>query len=179
MINGAFIGRTYYMLWWLGGSVLSLIGAALMYITQIDSPHALVYVASALLSGGSSAFCIASFPVVQAKVPSSDVADATTLIGCLQVGSQALSLALANCIFFNSAASGIEHILPGLPTSTLQRGIAGARASILGSVDTDTQTRILQAVLVALRDVWIQIMGISALAVVLSVFMGWGKVPKT
>ena len=150
-----------------------------MYVTKVDSARALVYVASALLGAGTAAFFLASFAVVQAKVPRSDVTDATTLVGCVQVGSQAVSLALVNCIYFNRASSGIRHILPDVPTSTLQMGIAGARASILGSVDKETQAQILQVVLVAIKDVWIHVMSISALAVILSLFMEKGTMPRT
>ena len=160
-----------YFLWYLAGSLISVVGSALMITVKTNTSHVRVYVASFLMGGGSCLYVLGSYAVVQAKVPVERVSDATALVGCLQAGSQAISVALADCIFFNTAENGIQRILPGVSRTTLQAGITGARASILKSLPDEQRKMVVQAVLNAIKNVWVHCLATSILSVLLTSLM--------
>ena len=177
LLNGTLMRSSYYIVWYILGSLLSVAGAALMVITRVNTVHAIVYVASSMLGLGSGLYVLTSYAVVQAKTPQARITEATTLVGCTQVGSQAISLALANCIFFNRAAAGIRRVLPDVPTGAIQTGIAGARASLLAGLSDSERSQVVEAVQVAIRNVWIHVLTISVLSVVLTFAMKRERMP--
>ena len=100
-----------------------------------------------------------------------DAQHAGTLFGIIDTISGAVSVAIANCVFLNQATSGIQKILPGVDRSTLQSAIAGAGAPITQGLSDTQQDGVLQAILSAIKDVWIQLMATAGLSVILSLFM--------
>ncbi|KAI9658764.1 MAG: hypothetical protein M1821_002324 [Bathelium mastoideum] len=179
LVTGSLVERLgYYAFWYMGGSLLAIAGTALMYTVDSASSHARIYGYSVLFSAGLSLYIQASYPLAQAKVRPSQASDAVTIIGCTQLGSVAVFLAVADSIFFNRAANGIQHILPDVPRSTVQAYISGVGAQVFRDLPEETKQQVLDKVLRAIQDVWAQALAAAVFSFVTSIFMKREKKPS-
>ena len=106
LLTGTILERLgYYMPWYLIGSAIAVLGTALMLRVDTETSFTAIYGYTVLLSAGTCLYIQASYPVSQAKVGAAYRSNATTLIGCTQAGSIAISLAVSNSIFFNRVPS--------------------------------------------------------------------------
>ena len=167
----------YYALWYMVGSLLAVAGTALMYTIDRASTHAQIYGYSVLFSAGVSLYIQASYPLAQAKVRPDQASDAVTIIGCTQLGSIAIFLAVANSVFLNRAVDNIQHILPDVPRSTLQAAISGVGAQIFRDLPEETKKQILDRVSGAIRDVWALALAAAVLSFITAMFMKREKKP--
>lgn len=170
--NGAIMASTgYYSPWYLFGGICTLIGEALLYTIKVSTSTSSVYGYTALAGIGSGAFIQASFSVAQAKVGKAQIPIAIGFITCAQISGGAIALAIANSVFLNKASDSIAALLPSVPTSEIQAAIAGAGSKFIKSLDRQTQTDVLEAIVSAMSRVWILGMTAGALVIVLSLLM--------
>lgn len=174
--NGAIMTITgYYFPWYVAGGVFTLIGGALMYTVDNESSTARVYGYSILLAVGAGAFVQASFSVAQAKVKPDMIPLAIGFITAAQIGGITIALAVANSIFLNKSVSGIQAVLPGIPEDQVQEAISGAESAFLNALDDLTQTRVLEAIVDAMKDVYILEIVAGALGLLLAFLMKPGE----
>ncbi|KAL8715495.1 MAG: hypothetical protein Q9220_000830 [cf. Caloplaca sp. 1 TL-2023] len=174
--NGAIMSTTgYYFPWYVVGGVFNLIGAALMYTVDNDSSTARVYGYSILLAIGAGAFVQASFSVAQAKVEPHMIPLAIGFITAGQIGGVTISLAIANSVFLNKSSNGISAILPNVPKEQVQAAISGAGSMFLDALDDATKQKVLEAIVNAMKNVYILDIVAGALALVLSFLMKPGE----
>ncbi|KAL9112885.1 MAG: hypothetical protein Q9227_002962 [Pyrenula ochraceoflavens] len=178
LLTGFLVERIgYYAYWYLTGSLLAVAGTALMYTINNTSSHARIYGYSVLFSAGLSLYIQASYPLAQAKVRPTQSSDAVTIIGCTQLGSIAIFLAVANSIFLNRATDGIQQVLPDIPRSTVQAAISGTDAQIFRDLPEERKARVLSMVMSAIKDVWILAIAAAALSFIIAIFMRKEKKP--
>jgi hypothetical protein len=116
MLNGDMMAKVgYYMPWYLTGSILSLIGASLLYTIHVDTSNAKIYGYSVLTAFGVGLFSQAGFPIAQVKADPKRLSQAVAFMGIGQVGGITLALMIANGIFLNESTKQIAQILPGTP----------------------------------------------------------------
>ncbi|KAI1078228.1 major facilitator superfamily-domain-containing protein [Whalleya microplaca] len=172
VLSGAIVSKTgVYMPWFLGGSILAVIGSALMYTTTINTDIARIYGYTVILGFGVGSYSQLSFSVGQAKVGLERVADVTAFIGFGQMGGIALALSIANSVFLNRATIGIASVVPDAPVSEIQTAIQGAGNSFFESLSSSQRTAVLDAIVDSMNDAYILVMAGAALSVVLAVFM--------
>ncbi|KAL8899954.1 MAG: hypothetical protein Q9192_001320 [Flavoplaca navasiana] len=70
----------YYKPWYLGGSILALIGGVLMSTVKVHTSTSAIYGFEVLLGIGTGAYTQAAFAVVQAVIPSKDAGSGITLM---------------------------------------------------------------------------------------------------
>ena len=178
LLTGSLVERLgYYAYWYMAGSLLAVAGTALMYTIQNTTSHARIYGYSVLFSAGLSLYIQASYPLAQAKVRPNQASDAVTIIGCTQLGSIAISLAVSNSIFLNRAADDIQHILPDVPRSTVQAAISGIGSQIFRDLPEGQKEQVLDRILGAIRDVWAQALAAAVLSFITALFMKREKKP--
>ncbi|KAL8638513.1 MAG: hypothetical protein Q9228_004336 [Teloschistes exilis] len=174
--NGAIMSITgYYFPWYVVGGVFNLIGAALMYTVNNGSSTARVYGYSILIAIGSGAFVQASFSVAQAKVKPEVIPLAIGFITAGQIGGVTISLAIASSVFLNKSTDGIQAILPDVPKEQVQALISGAGSAVLNGLDGATREHVLEAIVNALKNVYILDIVAGALALVLAFLMKPGE----
>lgn len=170
--NGIVMGILgYYMPWYFVGSILVVVGGSLMYTVTLETSTATIYGFSVIAALGTGLFSQASFPVSQAKVSPSKVADSTAFIGCAQIGGIALSLAISNSIFLNQATSRISAIMPDADIASIKQAISGAGGSFFQSFNDAQKIAVQRALVSTISDLYIMIIAAGALALILSVFM--------
>ena len=110
-------------------------------------------------------------PVMSTLVASEHIADAGTGSGCIDTLCAPISVGIANSIFINRAMLGIQEILPDTSRAAVHSAIAGVGASLTNELPRGRTTAVLQAVLDAIKDVWIQMIATTSLSLILSMFM--------
>lgn len=172
MLNGAMMAKVgYYMPWYLFGSVLAVIGSALLYTIDLDTPHAKIYGYSVLTAFGVGLFSQAGFPVAQVKALPEQLSQAVAFIGIGQVGGITLALTISNSIFLNRATTKIQGILPGVPRATVQQTVLGLGNSFFGSLEPRQRTQVLVGIIESIDEALITVIAAAALCLILSVFM--------
>ena len=178
LLTGSLVERLgYYAYWYMAGSLLAVAGTALMYTIDSASSHARMYGYSVLFSAGVSLYIQASYPLAQAKVRSNQASDAVTIIGCTQLGSIAIFLAVANSIFLNRAIDAIQEILPDASRSTLQAAISGIGAQTFRDLPEETRKHVFDRISDAIRDVWTLALAAAVLSFITAIFMKKEKKP--
>ena len=172
MVSGAVLGKFgMYMPWYLGGSILAVIGAALMRTVSVNASTSVVYGFTIILAAGIGCFVQASFPVAQAKVPKHDVPASVALIGCAQLSGLALSFSVAYSIFINTATNQLAVILPSAPAAEVQAAIVGVGSNTFGALPDVQKEQVLQAVTNSISYVYDQVLAGAVLSLVLALFM--------
>ncbi|KAI4254712.1 MAG: hypothetical protein L6R42_007084, partial [Xanthoria sp. 1 TBL-2021] len=109
-----------------------------------------------------------SGPAMSAIVANEHIKDAGTVFGCIDTISGAIAVGIANCVFVNRATDNIQRILPDTPKVVVQEAITGVGASLTDQLEPAVKKAILQAILDAIRNAWIQMTTTAALSLVLS-----------
>lgn len=161
----------WYMPWYLAGSALIIIGAALMRTMDPTTSHAAFYGYSVILSAGVGAFVQASFPVAQAKVPEQHGADVVAFLGCAQLSALAVAFSVANSVFLNRASDQIAHVLPARSRTEVQTAVSGVGAQVFAGLPDEVKTAVLAAVSNAISKVYDQVLAAGFVSFVIAVFM--------
>ncbi|KAL8930477.1 MAG: hypothetical protein Q9208_000661 [Pyrenodesmia sp. 3 TL-2023] len=164
-------GLGWYKLWFISGSSLALVMSICLYTTELDTSRGKIYAYLVLGGIGIGLYAMNSAPVMAALVATEHVADASTVFGCIDTISGAISVAIANCIFVNRATDNIQRILPDTPRAIVQDTITGVGASLIDELSPSARTAVLQAILDGIKDAWAQMIATAALSLFLSFFM--------
>ena len=165
-----------YMPWYVGGSTLVIVGAALMHTTDVGSAAADVFGYPIIIGAGIGCFCQASFAIAQAKVAPTDIPIAVAFIGCAHITGICVCFAIAYGVFLNTATNQIATILPNSATSEIQQSIIGVGSSIFSTLDQVQELQVLEAVNSSIRNVWIQVLAAGALSFVMALVMKYERV---
>ena len=161
----------WYKLWFITGSGLALVMSIFLYKTDIDTSHDKIYGYLILGGIGTGLYAMNAGPVMSAIVAKENVADASTVFGCVDTICGAFSVGVANSIFVNRATDNIQRVLPDTPRAIVQEGIAGVGASLTKDLPPLIGIAVLHATLDAIQDVWIQLVATAAFSFVLSLFL--------
>ncbi|KAL2833999.1 efflux pump antibiotic resistance protein [Aspergillus pseudoustus] len=169
MLNGALMAQFgFYMPWYLLGSILALVGSALLYTISAETSTARIFGYSVLTAFGAGLYSQAGFAVAQVKVPSAQLSQAVAYIGVGQIGGIALALTLAESIFLNQATARISTLLPEESRSDIQAAILGAKAELFGRLGAVVSRQVLDAIVRSLNDVFVMMIVASGLSVLLA-----------
>ena len=172
IFNGAVMGKYgYYMPWYLLGGTLSIIGGALFRLVGVDTSANAIYGYSVLIGLGSGLFVQASFAVSQAKVDPQSIPLAVAFIGCGQITGITFALTISSSIFLNEATNKISNILPHVPRALVQQAISGVDGAFFNTFNAADRSRILDAIVQSINNVYLMVVAAGGVAVVLSVFM--------
>ena len=172
LLSGCLITKfSSYKLWFITGSSLALIMSVCLYTTEINTSHGTIYGYLILGGVGTGLYAMNAGPVMSAIVAKEHIADASTVFGCVDTLCGAFSVGVANSIFVNRASDSIQKLLPSTSRATVQELIAGVGASLTNELSPPLRIAVLQAVLAAIKDVWVQMIGTAALSFVLSLFL--------
>ena len=161
----------YYKIWFIGGSTLSLIMATCLYTLQLDTSHGKIYGYQIIGGVGTGLYAMNAGPVMAAIVSKEHVADASAIFASVDTLCGAVAVGIANSIFVNQASNSIQELLPTSPRATVQEAIAGVGASLTDDLSPELATAVVEAVLAAIQNAWIQMMATAALSLVLAFFL--------
>ncbi|TGO70127.1 hypothetical protein BOTNAR_0003g00200 [Botryotinia narcissicola] len=175
-VNGFTLSKWgYYMHWYFGCSALQVIGSVLLFTIGRDTSVSAIYGYAVLMAfvGGWSQ---ASFTVAQFLVAPKDIPIATGFLTCAQSGGAALSLAIGDTVFLNTAQSGIMTLLPNRSSSEIQGLISGLRNSFFETLDANIQNAILDIIMSSFKKLFVLPIAAGGVALAFSVFLKRQKI---
>lgn len=176
--QGALLSRPsgrfgFYMAWFLAGGVLAAAGGVLMYsVAATSTSDAWVYGSSALLGAGVGMFSQAGFSVAQAAVGQALGSKVAAFIALGQTGGITVALAVANSLFVNGATKRLSEIFGRtLSKDQLDAAVAGDGTALFEALTPAMRALVLDAIVEAMRNVYLLIIAAGALVVTLSLGM--------
>lgn len=177
LANGAIMGKEgHYAPWYIGASVLIIIGSALMYTVDEYTSTAKIYGYSIILATGAGCIIQIGFIVAQAVVPRSEMSSAVAYINLAQIGGLVIALTLANTIFLNDAQKQIANVLPSASSDQIKSAISGSGSPFLQSLNQDLQAQVLHGIVVAMSKTYILCITSGSLILVLAFGLKWERV---
>ncbi|KAK2882603.1 hypothetical protein FQN49_000175 [Arthroderma sp. PD_2] len=175
MLSGALMPAFgYYMPWYFISGAFLVAGSSLMYTVDVHTPAANIYGYSILLAIGAGATAQAAYSVAAAKVKGPEVNQAVTFINLAQLGATVLCLAISGAIFQNLALGNLESALAGhgdYSRADLISAIAGAKSDILQTGSQEVKDAAINAIVSAMKNVYVSLIAAGALEMVLSLFL--------
>ena len=143
MFAGATLPLTgRYSLYYLTGGALITVGSALMFTIRYDTSIAKVYGYEVLIAAGAGMTFQNGYGVASVKVNEADKSNAIGFINTAQIGTTALALAIASCLYQNLGVQYLGDALRNyeLPKQMLQAALGGAGSEVLSSVPPEVAT---------------------------------------
>ncbi|KAI1660857.1 MFS general substrate transporter [Daldinia decipiens] len=176
VLNGALMPRLgYHMPWYVLGTALMLVGSSLMITINVSTSEAHIYGYTVLLGGGCGAYFTAGFSVIQSLVPVSELSNAISFMATAQTFGQIIVLSLAGSVFQNVAVRLIRQTLPEVSAQDAIQLTAGTTSPMFEALSHDNQTLVIEQLTLAIRDVFIVLVGTSGLGLIASIFLSRRK----
>ena len=136
MFSGATLpiaGR--YSLYYTVGGALIVTGSALMFTIRSDTSIAKIYGYEVLIAAGSGICFQNGYAVASTKVQEKDKSNAIGFVNTAQIGTTALALAIAGCLYHNLGVTFLHNALGKntFPDDFLKAALGGAASEALGS----------------------------------------------
>ncbi|KAF3797748.1 Efflux pump DEP3 [Colletotrichum gloeosporioides] len=171
-VNGLLMAKFgYYMPWYIVGSLISVVGGALMYTVDRSSSQSAIYGYTVLIGFGICIFIQASFSVAQAVVDPKNVAAVIGFVTLAQYLGNTTALAIANSLFLNLAETKVQKILPEMSASEIEAAISGVAGGFVQRLDDGVKGRVIDAIVDSISKTYILVMTAGALVALLSLFM--------
>ncbi|KAJ4301956.1 hypothetical protein N0V90_004052 [Kalmusia sp. IMI 367209] len=169
-------GVGYYLPLYLVGGILSLTGGLLFYFVNQTTSTASIYGYSVILGLASGLFVQASYPVAQLKVVASEIPQIVAFVGYGQIAGITLALSISSSVFLNTATKKISHILPRVPKHIIQQAVTGTGGAFFDTLEDAEKVSVLDAICRTIGDIYGNVIAAGALAILLSLFVGWGSI---
>ena len=177
--NGALMGKLgYYFPWYVIGSILVIVGSALLRTVTPSSSDSLVYGYSVVLGAGTGCFTQASFAAAQTRITPDKIPGVLAFLGCGQLIGMSLNFVVSYSIFFNLAYGRIAAVLPGISRQNVEVAIEGVGGSFLASLSDNSRDAVLEAIAASISDVYDMILATGVLSLVVALFMRKDKAFK-
>ncbi|KAJ5712062.1 hypothetical protein N7488_006218 [Penicillium malachiteum] len=153
LINAALMVRFgYYMPWYFGGGALVVISSALMCTVNASTSNSTIYGYTVLMGIGVGSYCQASYNLSQQLVPMTEL---TNVVGLMSI-SQFL----------------------GILDADVREFIAGTSSSLSASLTSAQSAAVIDAIVIAMRSVWILLAVTGGICLVFSLFLGKDKLAQ-
>ncbi|KAH6846935.1 major facilitator superfamily domain-containing protein [Chaetomium sp. MPI-CAGE-AT-0009] len=170
LANGHLMARfSYFQPWYIFGSVLTLVGGVMLSRIDTNTPEGQIYGFEVLVGIGTGCFIQAGYAVIQAVTPPAEMAYAISFMMLAQLSGIALGLAISGAVFVNDAIANLTAVLPGVSREQLQMAISGTSGEYLRSLSEELRSAATDAIVAALRKVFIPVYVAAAFSLVLSV----------
>ncbi|KAL8665990.1 MAG: hypothetical protein Q9202_001727 [Teloschistes flavicans] len=175
LLNGGMMPKFgYYMPWYLVGSILALIGSALLYTVDVDTPIATIYGYTILIGIGIGSYVTAGFSIVPFLVAPHDINNAIGFMAIAQVVGGNIFLSMAGCMYQNYGHSKLLPFLTALSQQDISSVIAGTSNPVFQSLSPQLKEVVVEKITEVMRNIWAVMVAGSAINVVLGPLMGVG-----
>ncbi|KAK3113550.1 hypothetical protein LTR53_009035 [Teratosphaeriaceae sp. CCFEE 6253] len=182
MLAGATLPLTgRYSLYYLVGGALLTAGCALLFTIRHDTSVAKVYGYEILIAAGAGLTFQNGYGVASVKVNAADKSNAIGFINTAQIGTTALALAIASCLYQNLGVSFLRDALRDydFPTGLLQLALGGAGSDVLASMPPEAATITVNTIAYTIARVFGMSVAAGTLLIVAAMAMRHEKVDLT
>ena len=169
-----------YNIYYIVGGMLAVAGGALLFTISPTTSPGSIYGYEALVAIGTGLVFQNSYAIAAAIVPKRDHGGAIGLLNVAQIGSTALSLAIAGTLFqnlgFNTLKDGFAAAGIALPDDYIRSALAGSISPIFQSGNAVAIEIAIAAVSSTIRRVFGTVLAGGALLLVSGLLMPWSKI---
>ncbi|KAI4853969.1 MFS general substrate transporter [Aureobasidium sp. EXF-8845] len=157
--------------------VMLVIGGALMHTVDVDTSTAKIYGYEPLMAFGSGMSMQVAYSVAVAVVDQVDTLNAVGFVNVGQIGSLAIGLSIAGCLYQNVGFDNIKNAVSAYNFSDaeIRAALGGAHSTILAEGDEALQSLVLGAITATLSDIWVLTIVAGAICLVGGMLMKRGK----
>jgi hypothetical protein len=169
------IGR--YNLYYLVGGSLTLIGASLLHTINTTTPSGRIYGYEILVAAGSGLVWQLAYAIALVKAPPKDSTKALGFINLAQIGTTALSLAIAGSLFQNLGFDELKRAFAGYPypDDYLRSALAGRISPVFSSNDETVIRIAVVAIAETIRKMFAPAIAGAALLIASTLLMRFEK----
>jgi hypothetical protein len=169
------LGR--YNLYYLAGGGLIVTGSSLLYTINTTTSSGQIYGYEILVAAGTGLVWQNAYTVALAKVSPKDSSKALGFINLAQLGTAAITLAIAGSLFQNLGFRELRKAFAGhpYPDDYLRSALAGRISPVFSSADEDVIHIAMVAVAETIRKIFAPAMAGGALLTVSSLLMKFEK----
>ena len=172
VISGALLNKLgYYIVFYIAGSALALVGGALFLTVDLETSAATIYGYSVLLGLGAGLYTQLSYPVAQLKVSRVEISEVVTFLGFSQIAAIVLALTISSSFFLNDATARIAAILPDVPHDVVQQGILGTSGQFFATIPDAQRKPVLGAIVHSISNAYGMVVAAGAFAFLLALTM--------
>lgn len=160
------------------GGALALAGSALMFTVRADTSTARLYGFSILIGAGTGFTFQNAYAVMATKVGDNDKAAAIGFLNVAQVGTIALALSIAACLFENLGFNFLRDALAsqGVPEPFFRLALAGTDSSVFSAFGPQVTADIVSTVAFTIARIFGMGIAAGALMLVVSLLMRQEKI---
>ncbi|KAH7313140.1 major facilitator superfamily domain-containing protein [Rhexocercosporidium sp. MPI-PUGE-AT-0058] len=174
MISGGVLpalGR--YMPFYAVAGVFLIIGGSLMFTVDSTTSKSSIYGYEVLMAIGAGLTMQVAYSVAPAAVEEEDIQGAIGLINVAQIGTTAIALSIASCLFQNIGFIKLRDALVDydFTAAELRSALGGAQSAILAGGDAVTRNLAINSIVETISKVWILVIVAGGVSLISSVFM--------
>jgi len=178
MLSGGLLpvmGR-YHVFYTIGGALI-LTGGSLMFTIDTNTSNSRIYGYEVLIAAGTGLVFQNAYAVAAAKVSEKDRPNAIGFINVSQIGTIAITLAIAGSLFQNLGFSSLKSAFHGFgfPDSYIRFGLAGYISPIFTSADPGVVHVAVTAVAKTIQRIFGTTIAAGAVIFVSSFLMRWER----
>ncbi|EED20035.1 efflux pump antibiotic resistance protein, putative [Talaromyces stipitatus ATCC 10500] len=172
LIAGQVVSRTgHWQGWFLGGSVIVLIGGVLLYAIDEHTSNAKIYGYSILVGTGAGSYLQLPFAAAQYSVAPIWIPVAVGLISFAQLAAPSVALSIANTVFVNKATLNLSVYLPDYSGDQITRIISGVGSQYLELMSPSQREGVNSIITHAIGKSYILVITCGGTSLILSTFL--------
>ncbi|KAI4155006.1 MAG: hypothetical protein L6R39_001309 [Caloplaca ligustica] len=173
LLSGALMPKFgYYMPWYTVGSILALIGSALLYTIKVDTSNSTIYGYTVLVGIGIGSYVTAGFSIVPFLVAPHDINNAIGFMAIGQVIGGNIFLSMAGCMYQNYGHSKLLPLLTNYSAADVSGVIAGTSNPLYQSLSPELKAMVVEKITEVMSYIWAVMIAGAAINVVLGPFLG-------
>ncbi|KAL8723275.1 MAG: hypothetical protein Q9225_000397 [Loekoesia sp. 1 TL-2023] len=177
LLNGGLMPKFgYYMPWYLVGSILALIGSALLYTIEVTTSNSTVYGYTVLVGIGIGSYVTAGFSIVPFLVAPHEINNAIGFMAIGQVIGGNIFLSMAGCMYQNYGHSKLLPLLSDYSATDVSGVIAGTSNPLYQSLSPELKAVVIEQITEVMSYIWAVMIAGAAINVVLGPFLGRKKI---
>ena len=178
MISGGVLpalGR--YMPFYAIAGIFLIIGGALMHTVDSETSKSSIYGFEVLMAIGAGLTMQVAYSVAPAVVEEKDIQGAIGLMNVAQIGTTAIALSIASCVFQNVGFIKLRDALVGhdFTSAEIRAALGGAQSAILAGGDATIRNSAINAIIETIGRVRILTIVAGSVSLISSIFMKRGK----
>ncbi|KAK7427341.1 Efflux pump dep3 [Neonectria magnoliae] len=156
LLSGLLLPKTTLISpWYIGGSIMVLVGSALMYTVNETTSNEKIYGYSILIGTGTGCYVVIGFTIVQSLVAAQDIANAVAVMTIAQDLGMVLFLCISGTMFHNNAVKNVGKALPDLSADEIAQLAAGTSSSVFQILPVAEKTLVVTKITLAMKKVWL------------------------
>ncbi|KAI9695392.1 MAG: hypothetical protein M1820_008647 [Bogoriella megaspora] len=170
----------YYMLFYIAGGALILVGATLMSTVRAGTRIGAIYGFEVLIAIGAGLIAQIAYSIAPSKVAPRDISAAIGFINVAQIGGLVIALAISGTVFQNITFLHLSKLLSplGFSAPEIRAAVAGSQSSLFNSLSSHVRSEAIELIVKSIGKIYYLVITAGALCFVAGMFLKREKLFK-